>query len=518
LRTYTHVQIRAWLHVKDIGLNTKRVVVIGAGPGGLASAMLLAAQGMQVTVLERLDTVGGRTRVIEKDGYRFDVGATFFLYPDILRTIFSRCGLDLADYVTLKRVDPQYRLAFEGGPDVYATQDLDRLEAEISKLDPEDARNVRRFLERGRAKLKAFTPVLRKPFSSLADYAKLDVMSALKLLGPLRSVDSDLTGLFRDPRTRLAFSFQTKYLGMSPFRCPSLFTILSFLEYEFGIWHPLGGCGQLSEGMAEAARNLGADIRTGTTVQRVMFDGKTATGVETSDGVFEADAVVVNADFAANIPKLIPAHLRRRWSDEKIEKAKLSCSTFMLYLGIDGQYPELDHHTIFLSKDYRRNISEIESGARPPSEPSIYVQNPCRTDPAFGDSLRSSLYVLVPVGHCGDTDWAAQRQSYRDLVVSRLEHLGLPGLSQRIRTEKIVTPDDWTTELAIHKGATFNLSHGLDQLLYFRPHNRFQDVDGVYLVGGGTHPGSGLPVIYEGARITADLILKDFGMPAAASA
>jgi phytoene desaturase len=492
--------------------NTRRASVVGAGPGGLASAMLLAASGMQVTVHERLGAVGGRTRVIENGGYRFDIGATFFLYPDILRGIFAQCGLKMDDFVTLKRVDPQYRLAFEDGPDIYATQDLDRLEQEIAKIDAQDARNVRLFLERGRRKLKAFTPVLRKPFNSLSDYLSPDVLSSLRMLAPLRSVDTDMGSLFRDPRTRLAFSFQTKYLGMSPFRCPSLFTILAFLEFEYGIWHPLGGCGALSEAMAKAARQLGAEIRLGDPVEEIVFEGRTAKGVRTADGVSDADVVVVNADFAANIPKLIPDHLRRRWSDAKIDKTKLSCSTFMLYLGIEGDYPELDHHTIFLSKDYRGNIEAIESGERPPAEPSIYVQNPSRTDPEFGGRDGSSLYVLVPVGHCGATDWVAERQPFRDLVVQRLERLGLKDLGARIRSEKIVTPDDWTSELAIHRGATFNLSHSLDQLLYFRPHNRFEDVDGVYLVGGGTHPGSGLPVIYDGARITSDLILRDLGL------
>jgi phytoene desaturase len=253
----------------------------------------------------------------------------------------------------------------------------------------------------------------------------------------------------------------------------------------------------------------------GESVEEIAFKGRVARGVVTRSGLHEADAVVVNADFAGNIGRLIPKRLRRRWSDERIGKARLSCSTFMLYLGIEGRYDALDHHTIFLARDYRRNIREIEEGRCPPGEPSIYVQNPSRTDPAFGDAAGSSLYVLVPVGHCGAIDWAKERDGYRDLILNRLEALGLENLRARIRYEKVVTPDDWATDLAIHRGATFNLAHNLGQLLYFRPHNRFEDVDGVYLVGGGTHPGSGLPVIYEGARITADLILQDLGLEAA---
>jgi phytoene desaturase len=267
--------------------------------------------------------------------------------------------------------------------------------------------------------------------------------------------------------------------------------------------------------MARVAEDLGVEIATGDEVREILFEGRRAVGVRSDSGVHPADALVINADFARAMTRLVPDALRRRWTDAKIARKKFSCSTFMLYLGIEGRYDVLDHHTIFLARDYRRNIREIEEGRCPPGEPSIYVQNPSRTDPAFGDAAGSSLYVLVPVGHCGAIDWAKERDGYRDLILNRLEALGLENLRARIRYEKVVTPDDWATDLAIHRGATFNLAHNLGQLLYFRPHNRFEDVDGVYLVGGGTHPGSGLPVIYEGARITADLILQDLGLEAA---
>lgn len=490
----------------------KRVAIVGAGPGGLAASMLLSAAGLEVTTFERLKSVGGRTRVVEDGGYRFDIGATFFLYPEIIRSIFKRCGLDFDRFVRLVRIDPQYKLSFEGGPDIHAWYDIERLRSEIAKIDPRDAQRVGRFLDRGRRKLKAFTPILQRPFTRWSDFLSADLLSALPVLSPFKSVDTDLNAVFRDPRTRLAFSFQTKYLGMSPFRCPSLFTILAFLEYEYGVWHPLGGCGRVSEAMAEAATSLGVEIRTSAPVEGIAFDGRTATGVHTSEGFEPFDAVVINADFADAVPRLIPSALRKRWSDKAISDLKLSCSTFMLYLGIEGDCPQLDHHTIFLARDYRRNIDEIEAGERPPAEPSIYVQNPGRTDGAFGSPDASSLYVLVPVGTCGTIDWAAERDGYADTVIDRLERLGVPRLRERIRYKKVVTPDDWRSDMAIHRGATFNLAHSLDQLLYFRPHNRMQDLNNVYLVGGGTHPGSGLPVIYDGARITSDLLLQDFGL------
>jgi phytoene desaturase len=331
---------------------------------------------------------------------------------------------------------------------------------------------------------------------------------------PLRTVNSDLATYFNDERVRLAFSFQSKYLGMSPYRCPSLFTILSFMEYEFGVYHPRGGCGAVMETLARVAGELGATFRMGEAVQEILFTGRRATGVRTARGVEPFDAVVVNADFANAMHTLVPDRLRRRWTDRKLAKKKFSCSTFMLYLGLEGRDEALAHHTIYLSAEYKRNIADIEAGKAPPKDPSFYVQNACATDPEMAPPGHSTLYVLVPVGNrTGDgIDWAVEQKRFRAIALERLSRLGIKDVEKRIRFEKMLTPQGWEEEHAIHRGATFNLSHSLDQMLCFRPRNRFEDLDGMYLVGGGTHPGSGLPVIFEGARITARLMAEDLGL------
>ena len=490
---------------------TPRIAVIGAGPGGLAVAMLLAKAGVNVTVYEKDGVVGGRTKVFTDGDFRFDIGPTFFLYPQVLDNLFARCGLRMDDYITLRRVDPSYCLKFEGDCEVRISGDITELEKQIAVLSPKDARNIRRFIEVNRKKLAAFKPILERPFLSLSDYLAPTVLKALHWLVPFNSVDDELAKYFDDPRVRLAFSFQTKYLGMSPFRCPNLFTFLAFLEYEFGIWHPEGGCGAVSEAMAKAARDLGVTIKLGEGVEAVEFAGEKVSGVRLKSGIERADATVVNADFADAMTKLVPKARRKRWSDKKIESMKYSCSTFMLYLGVEGSY-DLDHHTIFLSQNYRENIDQIEQAKVVPTQPSIYVCNPGRTDPAFAQNGTSSIYVLVPVGHCGVIDWEKEGKSFRDMAIARLEMLGLTDLSKRIRYERVLDPEDWREDFSIYRGATFNLAHGLDQMLYFRPHNRLEDAKGLYVAGGGTHPGSGLPVIYEGARITADLLLADLGL------
>lgn len=516
---------------------SKRILIVGAGPGGLAAAMLLAKAGLDVTVLEKRDRVGGRTSTITTEpvsggrGFKFDMGPTFFLYPRILEEVFAMCGRDLHREVEMVRLDPQYHLLFEGEDgdvvgDLRATPNVKRMQAEIARLSPEDAERFPRFIEENRKKFDAFTPILQQPWEGVQDYAKLSMLKMLPLVRPWASVDGDLSRYFKDQRIRLAFSFQSKYLGMSPFKCPSLFTILSYLEYDYGVFHPTGGCAAVSEAMARVAQDMGVKIELNADVSEMTFSdalGKEhCTGLIVNGESRAGDAVVVNADFANAMNKLVPNGVRKRWTDDKLEKKKYSCSTFMMYLGVDIP-PEdlhgfdgkgLEHHSIFLAHDYPKNLDQIENQHVLSENPSVYVQHAGRTDPTMAPPGMSSLYVLAPVTHeHGNVDWSTQTQAFRAKVLQQLTKMGLPAdLESRIRYEKIMTPVTWRDEMEIYKGATFNLAHNLGQMLHLRPRNRFEDVDGVYLVGGGTHPGSGLPVIYEGARITARLLLEDLGV------
>lgn len=488
----------------------RRVVIAGAGPGGLATAMLASAAGAEVTVLERRDRVGGRTSSITEDGYTFDLGPTFFLYPEVLNEIFEACGRNLEEEVELRRLNPMYRLQFEEDGALFeATPDIERLQAEVAKISPEDAANVPAFIKENRAKFDVFRPILQRPFPGPRSVVAADMMRALPLFRPWLTFDQDLKRWFKHPKVRLAFSFQSKYLGMSPFKCPSLFTIVTHVEYGHGVFHPMGGCNALSEAMARVARELGADIRVNEPIESLEFEGKRATAAVTPQGRYEADALVINGDFAATMTKLVPNRLRRRWTDEKIASKHYSCSTFMLYLGVEGRFDHLHHHTIFLSRDYLRNIEEIDAGLAP-SDPTIYVQNASVTDPSLAPEGHSTLYVLVPCGNLGGgVDWDAIAPAYRAKVLRRLELMGVDDIEGRIRYEKMITPKDWEQDMSIYRGATFNLAHNLGQMLHMRPRNRFEDLEGVYLTGGGTHPGSGLPTIFESSKIAAKLIAED---------
>lgn len=493
---------------------SKEVIIIGAGPGGLASAILLAAAGVRVKILERLPFVGGRTSSIESGGFKFDLGPTFFLYPRVLDEIFRAAGTSLQAEAPMVRLDPQYRIQFGAGGALDCSPDIARMEQAIAALAPCDAGGFRRFLAENRAKLEAMEPCLENPFLGWGDLLQTRLLKMLPMLRPHQSVDTYLKRFFHDDRIRLAFCFQSKYLGMSPFRCPSLFSILSFLEYEHGVWHPLGGCAAVTQAMARVAQRLGVEICLNEPVEEIIFSGRRASGARTTAGVHRADAIVMNADFARAMERLVPDPLRRKWTNRRLARKKYSCSTFMMYLGVEGAF-NLPHHTIHISEDYERNLDEIENQHVLSEDPSFYVQNACVTDPSLAPRGHSALYVLAPVTHQHpNVDWGRERNAFRDRMLRQIARAGYGDLQGRIRFERVITPAEWDTRYEIYRGATFNLAHSLDQMLHLRPHNRFEDLDGIYLVGGGTHPGSGLPVIFESARISSRLLLEDLGLNA----
>ncbi len=469
---------------------------------------------MRVTVLERLPHLGGRTSNFVANGFRFDHGPTFFHYPQVLESILDSLGYDLWSELRLIQLDPQYRLVFGSGGEILATPNVKRMEAAIASINKHDATQLRRFLHDNRVKLEKFKPFLETSFDSWRDTVRPKLLQLLPILKPWRSLDSELGRYFNDQRVRLAFSFQSKYLGMSPFECPSLFTILAFLEYEYGVYHPVGGCGSVTTALGRICRQLGVDIRLNEPAEQILVEGRKATGVRTAAGEYKADAVVVNADFARAMSRLVPDELRSRWKDDKLDKKRLSCSAFMMYLGLRGTYNNLSHHTIYISKDYMQNMEDIGRKHVLSDDPSYYVQNACVTDGSLAPRGKSTLYVLVPVTHqSSKVDWERERPRFRELVLNKLENIGAPDIRSRIEYERIITPANWDTDFELHKGAVFGLAHNWSQMLHLRPRNRFDELDSVYLVGGSTHPGSGLPVIFESARISSRLLLNDFGLP-----
>ncbi len=488
------------------------ILIVGAGPGGLAASLLLAHSGLKVTILEKAEAVGGRTRLIKKDGFTFDRGPTFFHFPEVCEEIFQAIGLDAHKELGLIPLDPSYRLVFGEGGSIDATSNLELMTERIRELcGDQNAEGFQKYVLENRDKLNRSRNCLNTPWTSITNLISKRALRVSKVLKPWRSVASDLSRIFPDKRMQLAMSFQTKYLGMSPFHAPSLFTILAYLEYEHGIFHAKGGLGSITENMARIATDLGVNIVLNAAVDEILFEGKKAIGALTKDKKYFSKNTVINADFASAMTKLVPEKKRKKWSNKKIKKKSYSCSTFMLYLGVDKLYNQ-PHHQIYASKDYEQNLKDVTEHRITWDDPSLYVQNASITDKSLAPEGNSTLYVLVPVPNTlVSLNWETHKKDFRELILKQMEKLGFDDLESHIISETIVTPDDWSNS-DVYRGAVFNLAHSLNQMLWKRPQNKFEEFNNLYLVGGGTHPGSGLPTILESGRITSKLICANMGL------
>lgn len=489
--------------------------MIGAGPGGLGAAMVLAKRGFDVQVFEKQKVIGGRNAEVVLGDYRFDLGPTFLMMKFVLEELFEEAGRKASDYLDFRLLDPMYKLDFPA-KSLLARTDPEAMRTEIERAFPGEGAGLDRFLARESVRFRKLYPCLQKPYDSVVHMLSPTLLSALPHIAPGRSLHHVLASYFRSEELRLAFTFQSKYLGMSPWDCPGLFAMIPYTEHAHGVYHVQGGLCRISNAMATVAREHGAEITTSAPVRRVLTRGRAAVGVELESGEkIPCDDVVINADFGHAIETLFdPAELRH-YSVERLRRRKWSCSTFMMYLGVDRVYPDAHHHTIVFANDYKRNLDDITHRRIASKDLSIYVRNSAVTDPGTAPPGGSALYILVPVpNNESGIRWEEEKHRYRQQVLKILsERTPYKDLEQHIREELVVTPDDWEKRMSVFLGATFNMGHNWGQMLYLRPHNRFEEFEHCYLVGGGTHPGSGLPTIFESARISSNLICKSYRIP-----
>jgi len=476
--------------------------------------MLLSRQGFRVSVYEKNAQVGGRNRPITLNGFTFDTGPTFLLMKFVLDGMFQRCGRRSEDYLEFVKLDPMYRLVFDDR-EVMVSSDPEKMAAELRRTFPEGDSGFVEFLQKEERRYHALYPCIEKAYSSLRDFMSWDLLKAVPQLAFQHSVFSNLGQYFKDAKLRLTFSFQSKYLGMSPWKCPALFTMLPLIEHKHGIYHVLGGLNKISEAMARVIEEQGGAIHTSTAVESLLLDGRKVKGVKLASGEeVLADEVVINADFAHAMAKLVPDKVLKKYRRENLAKKHYSCSTFMLYLGLDKRY-DIPHHNIVFAKDYKSNTDNTFDRKQLSDDFSFYVQNPVVTDATLAPPGQSAMYVLVPTpNNMSGLAWDDLYPEFREKVLVALgERLGLNDLREHIVCEKIIHPGTWEASENVFLGATFSLAHQYSQMLYWRPRNRFEELENCYLVGGGTHPGSGLPTIYVSAKISSAMICQKYGIP-----
>ncbi len=477
-------------------------VVIGSGFGGLAAAVRLGARGYRVTVLEKLDAPGGRAYVYRQDGFTFDAGPTVITAPFLLEELWDLCGKRFTDDIDLRPVWPYYRVRFDNGEVFDYSGDAGAMRAEVARFSPADVAGYEAFLKASEAIYKVgFEQLGDLPFDSWTDMAR--VLPALVKLEGYRTVYSLACKHVQDPRLRVVLTFQSLLVGGNPFATTSVYCLIAFLERRWGVHFAMGGTGSLVKGIVGLIEGQGGSVRCNQAVAEITVKNGAANGVRLHSGeIIAADVVVSNADSAWTYKHLLAPEHRKRWTDRRIEKARYSMSLFVWYFGTRRQYDDVAHHTILLGPRYRELLTDIFDRKLLADDFSLYLHRPTATDPALAPPGCDTFYVLSPVPHLeSGTDWRATAEPYRLKLQQRLQETILPGLADEIVTSHLLTPQDFQDRLSSFRGAAFGLEPVLTQSAWFRPHNRSEEVDRLYLVGAGTHPGAGLPGVLSSARV-----------------
>jgi phytoene desaturase len=483
--------------------------VIGAGFGGLAAAVRLGARGYRVSVLEQLDAPGGRAYVYRQDGFTFDAGPTIITAPFLLEELWQLAGRRLADDVELRPLDPFYRIRFDSGETFEYSGDPARMRAEVARFAPADVAGYERFMAASEAIFRVgFERLGDVAFGSLRDMAR--VVPDLFRLASYRSVFGLVAQHIKDPRLRVVFSFHPLLIGGNPFTTTSIYCLITFLERAYGVHFAQGGTGRLVHGLVGLIEGQGGSLRYGKAVSGILLDGRRARGVRLASGEeIAADIVVSDACSAWTYRHLLPESARRRWTDRRIERARYSMSLFVWYFGTRRRWPEVGHHTILLGPRYRELLADIFERKVLADDFSLYLHRPTATDPSLAPPGCDAFYVLSPVPHlAAGIDWRERAEPYRRAIAERLGATLLPGLESAIVTSCVLTPQDFQDRLSSFRGAAFGLEPRFTQSAWFRPHNRSEEVDGLYLVGAGTHPGAGLPGVLSSARVL-DRVVPD---------
>jgi phytoene desaturase len=484
-------------------------VVIGSGFGGLAAAVRLGARGYRVTVLERLDAPGGRAYVFRQDGFTFDGGPTIITAPFLFEELWALCGRRLADDVDLRPISPFYRVRFHDGTLFDYTGDPAEMRAAVAGLSPADVAGYQRFMVASEAICRVgFEQLGHVPFGSWTDMAR--VLPDLLRLGSWRSVYAMVSRYVKDERLRLMLSFHPLLIGGNPFAASSIYSLIAFLERNWGVHFAMGGTGTLVRGLADLIAGQGNTLRCNAEVREISVADGAASGVVLASGErIAADIVVSNADSAFTYRTLLPAAHRRRWTDRRLARARYSMSLFVWYFGTRRRYPDVAHHTLLLGPRYRELLRDIFRRHVLAEDFSLYLHRPTATDPSLAPPGCDAFYVLSPVPHLASgTDWRATAERYRQSIARALSETLLPDLNNQVVSSRMMTPLDFQDRLLSVNGAAFGLEPILAQSAWFRPHNRSEEIERLYLVGAGTHPGAGLPGVLSSAKIL-DTVVPD---------
>lgn len=493
-----------------------KIIVIGSGFGGLAAAIRLAAQGHEVELYEKRDKLGGRAYVYEINGFKFDAGPTVITAPFMFDDLWAVAGKRREDYFTMVPCDPFYRIFDHSRSPFDYNADERFILDQIAQRNPADCDGYQRLIRSTKAIFqKGFVELADKPFLSLMDMLK--VAPDLIKMQSYKSVYSYVSQYVKDDFLRQCFSFHPLLIGGNPFDAPSIYTMIHYLEREWGIHYAIGGTGAIVQAMGRLFTELGGKIHLSAEVAEIVVDGRRVSGIRLKDGTLHlADSVVSNADVAFTYRNLIPEMYRRKYTNRKIERMKYSMSLFVIYFGTKRRYTDsgLAHHNIILGERYKGLLDDIFDRKQLAQDFSLYLHMPTLTDPSIAPEGCEGFYVLSPVPNLGSgVDWTKAARPYRNAIMQFLEDNYLPDLQENIIAEHTIDPLHFQNELNSYLGSAFSFQPILTQSAWFRPHNRSEEFENLYFVGAGTHPGAGLPGVLSSAIIVENLIGERVAQP-----
>ena len=484
-------------------------IVIGSGFGGLAAAIRLSCKGYHVQVLEKLNAPGGRASVHKQDGFTFDAGPTIITAPYLLEELWTLCGRTFTHDITLKAMEPFYRIRFDDGTWFDYSGNDKTMRAEIARFASDDLAGYDRFMvEANMAHKLGFEDLGGVTFDTIWDL--LAAVPNMVRMRAWRSIYALVAKHIQNPKLRMVFSFHPLLIGGNPFSVTSVYSLINTLERRFGVHWAMGGTGALIKGLVNLLEERGAQVRCDAPVTRILIENGRAVGVELENGEqLKSDIVVSNADTAWTYKNLVDKKYRNHWTDRKIANGKYSMSLFVWYFGTKKQYHDVPHHMIMLGPRYRELLTDIFKRHKLADDFSLYLHRPSASDPSVAPAGCDAFYVLAPVPHLGSgTDWSTQAEPFRQSIQDLLEKTVMPGLGAEVISQKLMTPQDFKDRLWSYQGAAFGLEPLLLQSAWFRPHNRSEDVPGLYMVGAGTHPGAGVPGVLMSAK-TLEKVIPD---------
>ena len=488
----------------------KSAAVIGAGIGGIATAIYLVKNGYDVSVFEKNSTPGGRCGQLIRDGHRFDLGATMLMMPDIYREIFDSLGIPLFENNDIKSLEDLYNIYFDNNEVITFSTDKEKMKDQHEKIESGSYAKSQKYVNTGYEIFQiGIHKLIGRNFSNIFQFANFRNIGMLIKLKTYISNYRYVKKFFRNTHLRMAYTFQNIYVGQSPFDSPALFSMVPAAELTEGSFFPKGGMYTIVEKLVTKALSSGVMFYYNKPAQEIKVKGKLAEGILFQDGSeVKADIIVANADLPYVYRKLLPDRRKSR----RLDRLKYSCSAISFHWGLDKVYPQLGHHSVVLSDGFREGLDKIFKDKSVSDHPSFYIHAPVRTDPDAAPANQDTLSFVVGTGHLDSMkkqNWEELKKKTRNALIQRLHQFGLEDIEQHIKFEICFTPESWENACNISRGSVFgSLAHNLMQMGYFRPHNQHSRYKNLFFVGGSTHPGNGIPNVLLSAKLTAEKILN----------